>query len=94
MGMGRLTGAPVAVWNASTVSDLAGSDNWEASQGDRKHMPLGMLRSQNDMASPNTRTFTPLEFKCAAADNPYGPAPTTTTSDFAFNFEPPTFDFF
>src|SRR5216684_3117747 len=54
----------------SIVSDLAGSDNWDASQGDRKHMPSGILRSQNDMVSPKTRTFTPHAFKCAAADNP------------------------
>src|ERR1700758_1755275 len=87
--MGRLTGAPVEAWNASIVSDLAGSDNWDASQGDRKHMPSGILRSQNDMVSPNTRTLTPLAFKCAAAESPYGPAPITTTSGFAFNFEPP-----
>src|SRR5215208_3122625 len=58
---------------------------WEASHRDRSSMPAGMWCSQLSIGSPKTRTFTPAWSKCAAAESPYGPAPTTTTEQRAIS---------
>lgn len=55
---------------------------WEAPQFDRRHIPLGMCLSQNDIGLPKTRVSMPDTRKYAAAESPYGPAPMTVTSQF------------
>src|SRR5690349_14784895 len=53
----------------------------DASQGDRRHIPCGMCRSQNAMGSPKSVTSRPeTRLRCAAAASPYGPAPTIAMS--------------
>src|ERR1700730_2288028 len=42
-------------------------------------MPTGMGRSQHSIALPNTRRSKFADRRCAAAANPYGPAPTIAT---------------
>ena len=39
---------------ASSVKLRLGSERFEPSQGERRSMPVGMWRSQNDIGSPNT----------------------------------------
>jgi hypothetical protein len=46
----------------------------DAALGERKSMPAGILVAQKSMGFPNTRTETPVDFKCAAADNPWARA--------------------
>src|SRR5262249_30890862 len=53
---------------------------WVAAQGERSFMPFGMCSRQNDIGRPNTRVSMPAELRWAPSDSPYGPAPTTATS--------------
>src|SRR5579875_3122704 len=63
-----------------------------AVQFDRSSMPAGMVR-QNDIGSPSTCTSTPARRRCAVADSPYGPAPTTATSVSGMHISNPGFHF-
>jgi hypothetical protein len=52
----------------------------DASRGERKSIPAGILLAQNSIGSPNTRASMPDARKCADEESPYGPAPTIMTS--------------
>src|SRR5208283_3080458 len=45
-------------------------------------MPLGMWVRQKFIGVPKIRKSTPYALRCAAIDNPYGPAPMITTSQY------------
>src|SRR3954470_21724293 len=54
---------------------------------ERRRMPAGMVR-QNAIGCPTTRGATPARRRWAAADRPYGPAPSITTSSRGMAIEP------
>src|SRR5271168_2197249 len=80
MGSGSTKAAPSLLDQAPSESAFSGSEMSVAASGERNFMPLGMLRRQNDIGSPNTCVATPRDFRWAATARPYGPAPITTTS--------------
>src|SRR5882724_3761481 len=53
-------------------------------------MPFGMCPSQNRIGSPIIRCSTSFARRCAAIDNPYGPAPIMTTAEL-LGIRPPCF---
>jgi hypothetical protein len=55
---------------APSESAFSGSEMSVAARGERNFMPLGMLRRQNDIDSPNVRVATPRDFKWAATASP------------------------
>lgn len=66
--------------NCPSVKACSGSERFDANPADLSSMPFGILLFQLSIALPIIRQSTPSPRKCAATDNPKGPAPTTVTS--------------
>src|SRR6266404_9044920 len=66
--------------NRLSVKACSGSERFDANPADLSSMPFGILLFQLSIGLPIIRQSTPSLHKCAATDNPKGPAPTMVTS--------------
>src|SRR5476651_2187652 len=62
---------------------------FEAKPWDLRNMPAGIFPAHRCMGWPKMRKLMPAARRCAAADSPYGPAPTMATSTASLMLVPP-----
>src|SRR6266850_3321693 len=74
---------PIVSQKRFNVSAAAGSDRFDAKPSDLSVIPSGIRSRQTCMGFPKIRKSIPAALRCVASESPYGPAPTTATSDEA-----------